>query len=260
MRHAAVAGPSADLDVVLVLVDDLPAEDRAPERGERVGVGAVDEDLGQRARHGDSFPSFARRAITCGSTRREVRGGVDEADVGERLREVAELAAARRVVLLGEQPDVVARARAGARTSRARRPSRPMSARLSASQNEQGRNAPSPAGSPSTAPVGLGLVAGDEAVVQQRALDRVDGADDARVVAGQEPDDRHHQHRGVELLGPVRLGERVELGVEALVADLRRGSRRGSRRQRVDRARRARSPRRCARRGRTRATPSPSSG
>ena len=163
-----------------------------------------------------------------GQHRRQVGRGVDEADVGERLREVAELASARR----RRTPRRAGRRRSRSATRRSNSASasssRPIIARLSASQNEQGRNAPSPAGSPSTAPVGLGLVAGDEAVLQQRPLDRVDRADDAGVVAGQEADDRHHQHGGVEPLGAVRLGERVELGVEALVADLRRGSRRGS--------------------------------
>src|SRR3712207_708969 len=38
----------------------------------------------------------------------EVAGGVDQPDVGERLREVAELPPGERVVLLGQQADVVA--------------------------------------------------------------------------------------------------------------------------------------------------------
>ena len=38
----------------------------------------------------------------------EVVGGVDEGDVGERLRKVADLPPRARVVLLGEQADVVA--------------------------------------------------------------------------------------------------------------------------------------------------------
>ena len=52
-------------------------------------------------------PSFGRRfAHVSALTDRERRA--DEREVGERLREVAELPAGDGVVLLGEQPDVVA--------------------------------------------------------------------------------------------------------------------------------------------------------
>ena len=83
---------------------------------------------------------------------REVAGGVDQRHVGERLREVAEQAPGRRVVLLGEQADVVGQRRAAARTAPGPRRCAPSSARLSASQNEQGRNTPSPGGQPVDAP------------------------------------------------------------------------------------------------------------
>ena len=95
--------------------------------------------------------------------------------MGERLREVAEQAACLRVVLLGEQADVVADRQQALEDPRASS-WRPISARLSASQNVQGRKAPSPGGSPSTSGV-VGLVPPDEAVrASASLLDRLDRA------------------------------------------------------------------------------------
>ena len=51
----------------------------------------------------------------------EMRGGVDERDVGEGLRKVAELASRARVVLLGKEADVVAQSEQPLE-QRARRP------------------------------------------------------------------------------------------------------------------------------------------
>ncbi len=50
--------------------------------------------------------------------------------------------------------------------------------------------------------------------------DRVDRADDTRVVGRQEADARHDQQRGVQFPGAVGLGEGVPLGVVALLAHL----------------------------------------
>ena len=66
--------------------------------------------------------------------------------MGERLREVAELALRDRVVLLGEQPDVVGQAEQPLEQRAGLVGAPDACARLSASQNEQGRNAPSPGG------------------------------------------------------------------------------------------------------------------
>src|SRR3954454_12929353 len=52
-------------------------------------------------------PRSTTRYMRSGSSTSERRGAVHQRDVRERLREVADLAAGRRVVLLGEQPDVV---------------------------------------------------------------------------------------------------------------------------------------------------------
>src|SRR5919197_64707 len=99
----------------------------------------------------------------------EVEGAVHERHVREGLREVAELAAELRVVLLREQAEVGA-------------------------QLEQ-------------------------------PLDRRHRADHARIVGGQEADERDHEQAGVDPLRAVEADERVELGVEALaehlVVDLR---------------------------------------
>ena len=69
--------------------------------------------------------------------------------------------------------------------------------------------------------VGVGLVSTDEAVGDEPLLDRLDGADDARVIGRQEADRCEHEQARVEQLRAVVLGERVELRVEALLADLR---------------------------------------
>ena len=80
---------------------------------------------------------------------------VDEREVRERLREVAELPARSRVVLLGEQADVVAEVEQPLEEL-ARLVVLALQRQHLASQNEQGRKTPSPPGSPSTAPSSRG--------------------------------------------------------------------------------------------------------
>ena len=96
--------------------------------------------------------------------------------------------------------------------------SRPCSARQSASQHVHGMNAPSLAGE--SVDMRRGVVAPHEPVDHQTLLDRGDGADHALVVRRQEPEQRHHQQRGVERLRPVDLREGTEVVVVALAADL----------------------------------------
>ena len=95
------------------------------------------------------------------SARAEIERGVDQRDVREGLREVADQPARRAVVFLGQQPDVVAQ-RQQPLEQRSRL--RPAVCRMkaSASQKLQARNAPSPGGSPSSAV--LGVVAQHEPV------------------------------------------------------------------------------------------------
>ena len=103
-------------------------------------------------------------------------------------------------------------------------------------------------------------VAEDEPVDRQLAPDRLDGRDEALVVGGQEADERHQQDARVELVRAVRLGEgaassslQARASTSAWISSRRAlaSGRPGPR---------GRTPRRCARRGRTRPTPSPSSG
>ena len=66
-------------------------------------------------------------------------------------------------------------------------------------------------------------------VVHEVLLDRGDGAEHPRVVAGEEPDERERQQDGVDLGGVVVLGEGAALGVEALGRGPRRAPRRAGR-------------------------------
>ena len=68
---------------------------------------------------------FSARCSAGFSRSYEVHRGVDQRDVGEGLGEVAEHAPPCRVVLLGEQADVVGERRPGGRRARAPRPSAP---------------------------------------------------------------------------------------------------------------------------------------
>ena len=64
-----------------------------------------------------------------------------------------------------------------------------------------------------------GAVAVDEsALVGEPFLGRVDGREHPRVVGGKEPDERHHQVGGVEVVGAEGLGERVRRGRSSLRA------------------------------------------
>jgi len=138
--------------------------------------------------------------------------------VGERLREVADEPLAHRVVLLGQETDVVAhvehpleeRSRLLVPTLQREAVREPTTARQERALTTG-----------HAVDVGLGVVAADESVDRQPFLDRGDRAGDPRVGRRQEPDQGHHQDACVKRLGPVRLRERAEVVVEALVADLR---------------------------------------
>jgi hypothetical protein len=82
----------------------------------------------------------------------EGHGRPDQCEVRERLREVAELPPGDRVVLLGEEADVVAEIEQPLEESRAWS----LALRSAGDQKEQGKNTPSPGGSPSTAPPSSG--------------------------------------------------------------------------------------------------------
>ena len=48
----------------------------------------------------------------------------------------------------------------------------------------------------------------------------IDGPDHSFVVGGEEPNERHHQQAGIEFDGSIELGERPDLGVPPLLANL----------------------------------------
>ena len=125
-----------------------------------------------------------------------------------------------RVVLLGEQAEIVAEGQQPLEELAGIVVAARASIRQSANQNEQARKAPSrPVQPVDLAGVG-GPVAEHEAALDQLPLDRLDGSPDPRIGGRQEVHQRDHQQAGVELVGPVVLGERSLVGVEALVADL----------------------------------------
>src|SRR4029079_9084328 len=88
-------------------------EGRRGDQGEPTGFGGLKVAARTTRRAGSErllqAPSGAVGAVSRGALdARKVERGVDERYVRERLRKVAELASHARVVLLGEEPDVVA--------------------------------------------------------------------------------------------------------------------------------------------------------
>src|SRR6266511_2586244 len=128
-------------------------------------------------------------------------GGVDQADVAERLWVVADHLGAADVDLLGQQADVVG---VGGRPLEGR----PCPVDLAGQRLRLGEpeGAQQEGALLALQPVG-GAVAVDQAALVGEPLgDRVDGRLHARVVAGQEPRDRHHQVAGVQVVAVERLG------------------------------------------------------
>ena len=150
----------------------------------------------------------------------QLPGRVDQPHHAEGLRRVAELAAESGVVLLGQQPDVVAqgeqplehRLRALGLPRPRERVGVPEAAR---------QERPLRAGEAVDPAVGLRVVAHDEAAVEQCPLDGGDRPPDALVGPREEPHAREQQQGRVQPLRPVELGERAALRIEPVAADLR---------------------------------------
>ena len=131
--------------------------------------------------------------------------------MGERLGEVAHQASGHRVVLLGQETEVVAQSQ---------QPVEELAGVVVAAQQREavgqperaGQKGPLPAGQPVDVAGVDGAVAQHESPLDQLALDRLDGAAYPRVVGGEESDQRDHQKTGVELVGSVVLGERTPVG------------------------------------------------
>src|SRR3546814_918829 len=147
----------------------------------------------------------------------EVERGVHQADVAERLREVTELATGHRVVLLGEEPHVVAQGEQPLEQRSGLVDPADEGQRVGHPERAEQEGALAPRQAVDRRP-GAGRVSLDEAVDAELALHRLDGADDALVVGRQEPHHRDHEQTGVELGRAVRLRERAPRRVPAVPA------------------------------------------
>ena len=153
----------------------------------------------------------------------EVERGLDQRHVAEGLREVADLPAVARVVLLAEQPDIVAHGqqpleqphRVAGPADQAQRVHQPEAAGQEGSL-----------GTGQAVDACLRLRAGGlgvpehQAAADQLALDGRHRGHDPRVVRRQEADLRDQQHRRVQRGAAVVLGERAAPGVIAFLAHL----------------------------------------
>lgn len=149
----------------------------------------------------------------------EILGGVDQRDMGEGLRVVASEAAGVSVVFLGEETERGAEREEAieesdgfvAAAEKGEAVDEPEGARKEGTL--AGREAVDVGGSG-------GMIAADEAVGDEIALDGFDRADDAWIVDGEEADEREHEEARVELLGAVELREDAVGGVVTAGADL----------------------------------------
>ncbi len=150
-------------------------------------------------------------------------GGLDQREVRERLREVAQVPAGVGVELLGVEPE---------RRRDAQQALHQVARVLQLADDRQRRDEPERADQERAllarqAVVGLvGLVAQHEAVLGQLVADRQHARAQPLVVAGQEAEDRRQQRRGVQRVGRVVLAQhaaRVDAVLEDVGADLLRG-------------------------------------
>src|SRR5689334_5541835 len=159
-------------------------------------------------------PAMHRRR----QVRREVERRVHEGEVRERLGEVPEHALGPGVVLLREEPEVVAQVdEAPEQLVRLLVPAEQL---VAVAEPERAGKEHALAGRQAVDCVLVCPIAEYESFMEQLPLDRLDRAADARVGGGEEPYERQQQEAGIELLRPVRLRERAELGVEATLADV----------------------------------------
>ena len=136
---------------------------------------------------------------------RQRGGAVDQRDVGEGLREVAEELAGRRVDLLGVEPDVI-----GVAQHPAEDPLGPLALADHGQRLGQPEGADREGALLSLQPVGV-TVAVDQLAVGAGELPR-DGADGPvhpRMVPGKEPHHRDRERGGIERVVVVGLDERL---------------------------------------------------
>ena len=139
--------------------------------------------------------------------------------MGERLGKVAHEPTRDRVVLLGQQAEVVAQVE---------EPLEELAGIVVTTQQRQAVSHPERAGQEGTFSAGeavdlarvRGAIAEDEVPFDQLSLDGLDRPPHPRVSRREESDQRDHQQAGIERIGPVVLGERSLRGVESLFAHL----------------------------------------
>src|SRR5262245_422924 len=145
----------------------------------------------------------------------EIERRADDRDVGERLREIPELSFRPRVVLLGQEADVVAQ-----REQSLEEPPRVVMAaeeQVDVDEPEAARDERALAGG--KAVVGFpAVVAQHQAVHEETLLDLLDCAAHAGIARRQEADHGNQERARVDELRAVRLHERANLRVVALVA------------------------------------------
>lgn len=148
---------------------------------------------------------------------RQIEGRVDQRDVGEGLREVADLPAISRIVFLREQPEIVAQRQQAVEQTLGL---------LAASDGDVGVREPEAAGQ-EDAFTGFEPVIGDfrvvaayEAVDEQVPFDRLDSPDISWIARRDEADLGEQQQAGVERLLAKGRPEGVAHRIEATVAHL----------------------------------------
>src|SRR3954447_21866649 len=207
-RSAASSGVATRVTTGSSLIASAPAGSRQARRS-----GDDAQSLGQLPSAGVEQRLLAGELLVGAD---DVHDGVDQREVGERLREVAEVAARVRVDLLGEEPE----RRRVREQALAHRPRPRALADLGQRAHEPERADDARALLTDEAVVGLRHpVAQDEPVLGELLVDRVDGRDDALVVRRQEADERDHQAGGVERIGLVVLAEHAAF-VDGVRADV----------------------------------------
>ena len=139
--------------------------------------------------------------------------------MGERLGKVADEPTRDRVVLLGQQPEVVAQVEEALEE---------LARIVVTTQQRQAVGHPERAGQEGALSAGEsvdlarvgGAVAEDEVPFDELPLDGLDRPPHPRVSRREETHQRDHQQAGIERIGPVVLGERPLHGVESLFAHL----------------------------------------
>ena len=167
----------------------------------------------------------AAAAVVAARASLQVERGLDQRHVAERLREVADLPRVPRVVLLAEQPDVVAqrqqpleqlpRRRRSGRSCAARSPARSCRPGTRPRSRSGRRRRP---GRPRRRRAGCTGSTRPSLISSRWMVSTVDTTRGSS--GGRKPDLGDQQHGRVQLGAAVVLGERAALGVVALLADL----------------------------------------